>query len=297
MGLEIINQAITLDKSLPTFNFGGQVSAFVYGLTAFNFSYTEDHHVQTASVALNATLNGNSVDVTPTVVFKDDSGNTYSPGGSSISVTVIAWVGDGADRNVKFVNWGRSIKNGQASEAIDIGATPVSTNALLSGFDVSYGNDTDHHVERIFANVGTNPSGNKVKLTASVGMYDNSGNNASTATANAGLLAAIADDPGFDIQIVHEGGHTVTFPKPVDEVMAIINGFDVGYTNTDHHVWGIGLHTMVTRSALTPPYSSKYQYTPSPNNAFVAAQPEVHDGSDNHGGGKCNMIVIGRYKK
>lgn len=194
------------------------------------------------------------------------------------------------------MNWGRSIENGQSSETIDIGTRPLSTNALLAGFDVSYG-DTDHHVERIFANVGTDPSGKNVKLTASVGMYDHSGNNASTKTANAGLLATVAKEPGFEIQVIPQGGHTVTFKEEVDEVVAIINGFDVSYSGTDHHVEDFGLYCFLTRSALTSPWNGIYSYQPTPKNAFLIADPDLYDDSDHSGNGKCSMIVIGRYKQ
>lgn len=285
MGLEVISKKVSLDKALDPFTFSGQVQSFLFGISSYELTYgsSTDHHVQTASIALNASKIGKQVTVNYSVVFKDDSGNSYNSSESNLTVTVAAWIGDSPSRSTDLVNWARSIDNNGSSEPIELPQPPLSAAAVISGFDVSYGDD-DHHVERVYTSVGANPSGQNVKLTASVGMYDHSGNNASTANANAGLITTFQNDPGFEIQ-VHTSGGKISFAKPVKQIGTFVQDFDMSYGNTDHHVRTLEVWNYIGGS-----------WSPGDSSADLYLGAVMNDDSGNSSSSaSATSLVIGVY--
>lgn len=227
-----------------TFDFVGNIAKVAVGIRAFNLSFGagDEHHVETVGIQLISSYTNNALVVLVNATLDDDGGNNLMPDGSSVEVVAIAWTGiDNPD--VTLAN-ALDVANGQASSGIAVPCTtPLVRAALLSGFELSFGN-TDHEVKVIEAGAGTAQSGSTVQVTASARMFDDSGNSATTATIDGGLL--VSCDPTLPFQVLATGDlqnarKTLAFDSRINTFEALLTGFRVQYAgNTDHDVTTVG---------------------------------------------------------
>lgn len=291
MGLEIQTKAVQLKDGTQKFSFSGDVGAYVYGLSGFDVSYSDgsDHHLEIFEIVLQANQpSKNEIHVTPTIKFSDASGKSAGSN-SYITISVVAWIGDDADRNVSMNN---AIDLGSAS--FNTGSTAYFGQAVQAGWDLSYGSK-DHHVLSMSASTGLQLSGTTATLSGTAAMADNDGNMATTATVNAGYLASLQSDPGFGVQITKIDGYgtgqtaTFDFGQDVDQVAVFLLGYDLSYgSGKDHHIQEVALGQWgsskigVSGSTATVNVSVIFQDTSNPPHTAT-----THT---------LDLVAIGRYK-
>lgn len=239
MAVEIKTKFATANES-TTINFDNTVLAYTVGLSHWSFTYeSDDHHIETLSLNLQANSSGTQVAVKVTAVMSDDSGNHIKSSDSSVELTCIAVTGN-ADSNLSLANE-NNVGNGGSSAAIPLpggGSTNIAT-AFLSGFDLSYGSD-DHHLESMSITAGSSTAGTSGFVTGSAEMEDDSGNKASTAAIN-GAFVAQAAGPSTLVskQVTNQQTSdtvTVDMGTPVTAAVAALQSMTVSFGSDDHHV-------------------------------------------------------------
>jgi len=110
----------------------------------------------------------------------------------------------------------------------------------LSGLDLSY-DTTDHMFQGATGGCGINPQASgEGLLNATANIWDSSGNQAVTASIDAGVLATVDNPSPFMVQQVnaYNGANVpaLTFPSAVERAVAMIQSFNVQYASGDHGV-------------------------------------------------------------
>ncbi len=158
----------------------------------------------------------------------------------------------------------------------------------LSRFSTSYGNNTDHHVRNLAAfgeilEVDTNNNTLKVGLTAA--MDDDSGNVATDSLSEAApaVLGAGSSTLVLRNSATKSGTpQTVEFDQSVDSAFLAVAGFQVGYSDNDHHVRNL----MVQFDGVNFRRGS----------ASIDFTPDLHieDASGHSGSGTLYTLAIGQ---
>lgn len=243
MGIEIKCLKIDLNKS-GTFTFNGTVSTnYVMGISSFNLAYEENkkHKILDLGISLSATLNNNSVIVTPTLTMNDDSGN-YCSNESYVIVTVIAAIGDSSQGNYSLGNL-TNISDAAASQDISVHQdNVVHANALLSGFNFAYSGG-DNNIEDLIAGCGiVKCDYQTISITAAAKMNDDDGHKASMATIDAGYLLSYIDVMQIQFFFANSSisvGNTAPFKNGVTKAHALMTSFKFEHGANDDGVNGI----------------------------------------------------------
>lgn len=271
-----------------TFDFGSDsVVAYCVGILYWNLSFGgDDHHVKTMSIQLNTNQPTTSqVTFTVNAVLQDDSGHTIDNSNSSVSVAIVANT-TSRDSNFAFAN-ANSINNGSQSGPIALPSSSLSIgSAFLSGLDLSYGSD-DHHVKTVQTTAGFNYNGSNGEITSQAQMIDDSGNNASTASINGGLVAASSNASGLLVRAATDKQTTsafdVEFGQQLKDSVPLLQNLLVSFGGDDHHVKSIG-------GGCTGWKTNGSKVTMDNAMAFIS---DDSGNTQNNSDSKVSMIVLG----
>jgi hypothetical protein len=239
-----LRQKSTSANSTVTFDFGSDsVLSFVTGISYWKFTYgSDDHHVQTMALSLaNNQPDPHKVTVRVSSTLSDDSGNNIKNSDSSVHVCCIALT-NSTDKELALAG-ATAIPNNQSSGPISLpGSSLTIASSFLAGFDLSYGSN-DHHVRKIHTAAGFTANGTQGAITSQAAMGDDSGNNASTATINGGLVAATPAETGIFAQSVvnQQTSDTVDvdFGRSISDAVVMLQGLMLQFSK-DHHVKTLG---------------------------------------------------------
>ncbi|WNG34897.1 hypothetical protein F0U61_15500 [Archangium violaceum] len=235
----------TQPSKTVTFDFNGhRVLSYTVGLAYWRLSFNNDNHVRTLRMSLTANQpNATQVTVKVNGEIRDDSGNNIHVADSSAEVCCIAIV-DNENTDVVLASE-NGISAGTQSGAITLPSSTLSIDAaFLSGFELSYGND--NHVLSVELTTGVSTNGNTAYIKADASMTDSSGNRATTAKLDAGLLAANINTDGVyaiakpDLQKATGGTVSVEFGKELSDAVVLLQDYQVRFGDRDHHVRSIG---------------------------------------------------------
>jgi len=272
-----------------TIQFSQNVIYYLPAVAYYSLSYgSSDHHVE--EVALRLSVNQPSqtqLMVTVNAVLQDHGGNTIDNAESSVTVVVLAWTGTDPG-TIQLASASNIANNGQ-SGPITLPSSNLSTfQTAFAGFDLSYGS-SDHHVLYQGAGVSGEQSGSTGYVVGSARMGDSSGNTASTATVNGGLIAVAAGtDPGVGFALSanqqSDSPVYVNFPKTLKQAAVMLVSQTASFSS-DHHIQTVG--------AGCSGWSVNGNAVQLDN-----ARAFMNDGSGNHhNDSKSNvtMLVVGFY--
>lgn len=148
MNMEILSANVKTDES-HTFSFSKPVQQFMVGFSKCNIEYPRpDHHVKQISIDLNdAKQANNEVTVKPQLRLNDNGGHRQSPQ-SSVTIVVIAIVGDGNPDVQLYSGIKGYFKNDTSIE------DPTFVRSALTYTFVQHPSD-GHHVMKYSASVNT----------------------------------------------------------------------------------------------------------------------------------------------
>lgn len=242
MSITVRSQSTQPNRTI-SFEFPGkQVLSYVVGIAYWKFTYgSKDHHVRTC--ALNLAANKDEpgrISVKVTATLSDDSGNNISNGDSSVTVCLIA-VLDSPDSQLAL-GAANAISNNGASSGIPVPSANLAiSSALLSGWELGF--NGDHHVRHFLTAAGLSVNGTSAQITAQAKMSDDSGNKASTATINGGMLAATPAESGLltvsKTNLQDSGQVIAEFPRELSEAVVLLQSVDMQFGG-DHHVKAMG---------------------------------------------------------
>ncbi|MEL6655463.1 MAG: hypothetical protein AAFY48_10955 [Bacteroidota bacterium] len=290
MPIEILTHSTSLDGNLPQFKFSNPITHFVYGISGFNVGYGSDtdHHLETFKISFIVNQpTSDTVELSPAVEFHDNSGH-HDVGSSSISVTVIAWFDE--DNLVKFTNT-PAIASGN-NYRIASKQHAFSLASFVAGFDLSYGDHVDHHVETMGLATTSSQEPGVLMVGAEASMYDASGNQSLNPTVSAGVIASYLPDAGFEMQVVQgtitpQKPLTVQFHRDIDQAALLLVDFNLSYGNEDHHI-----ENVIAGYLPTPGFPQINGSTAS----FYLTGCDMNDNSGNKATRrKYHMLAIGRY--
>lgn len=238
MPLEIQFAVLRPDET-KVFTFSGPIAQRMVGISQFELAFSkDDHHVQRTAISLSVNQQGNTLSVNPHASMVDAGGRNLDAGKSSVTVVAVAWVGID-NPSVRFANVGGIADNGASAPQSVPCNSPLVLQSVLAGFDLSFGKD-DHHMETALASVGNQLNGNSSVVTGLAKMSDASGNNASTATVDGGLVASCDRSLRMAVMASNSlqfGAQTLQFPADVSRFVSLLTGFKVQFKNEkDHHV-------------------------------------------------------------
>jgi hypothetical protein len=226
-----------------TFDFGSDnVLRYVLGVAYWSFTYgSNDHHIKTVSLDLASNQpSASKIDCTVTGQLMDDSGNNIKNSSSSVTVCCIAEL-NSTDANISLAG-AQGIPNGGNSGPIALpGSSLTISQAVLAGFNLSY--SKDHHVRKLGTVAGFTANGSQGTITSQAWMADDSGNTASTATINGGLIAANPSEAGLLAESKTNQQTTdkliVGFEKTLSSAVVILQSLHMEFSK-DHHVKTLG---------------------------------------------------------
>jgi hypothetical protein len=229
-----------------TFNFGSdRVLSYVVGIADWSFTFgSSDHHVRTLSLSLASNQpDAHTVTTKVTAVLSDASGNNIKNSDSSVFVCCVALV-NSADSNLTLAG-ANAIPNNGASAPIALPGSSLSiAAAFLSGFDLSFGGGSDHHVHSVLTAAGLTASGTQGQITAQAAMEDSSGHGASTASINGGLIAATPSETGLyaksETNLQTSDPVDIEFGTKISDAAVLLQDVDVQFDGGDHHVKTLG---------------------------------------------------------
>lgn len=237
MPLQIQSAQVTGNQQI-TFSFSDTVTQQLVGISQFHLDYGyKNLWVEGVSISLETNRFGNHVTVIPTLSMYDVHGNTQLDASSSVTIVVMAWVGDENDY-LTLTNAGCShISNDGSSQQIPLqGNSPNIEFAALAGFNFNYGPNIDCQIQEMNVSVGSSNNADAGLVTATAQMYDRGGHTAS-ATVDAGIVVSF--DPSLDIAIVPTGPLAGSFDittkcdTPYQYYQPILTGFNISYGNYD----------------------------------------------------------------
>lgn len=232
-----------IQQSYP-FNFDDDISQYAVGISSFNFTYTEDHHVQQLSLSLTVNQTGpQQISVTVNGVLSDASGHTIDVTNSYVTVVVVAWTGAATTTNLLSAAF--AVGPDSQSPSINLPDSNLSVlQAGMAGFYFAYPG-TDHHVLGVTAAVGSKHVGSQGYIDAqAVNMWDDSGNNAQNPTATGFLIASSDPKPSFVVKPYTAQDYTQqTIPMGMllSDAIVLLTSFQVQFPdNDDHQIRNIG---------------------------------------------------------
>lgn len=242
MPIAVQSQTTQPNKTI-TFDFAGkQVLSYVVGIAFWKFTYgSKDHHVRTCALNLAANKDESSkVSVKVTGTLSDDSGNNISNTDSSVTVCIIAVV-DSPDSQLAL-GAANAIPNNGASSALPVPSANLAiSSATLSGWELGFSGD--HHVRRFLTAAGLSVNGTSAQISAQAQMHDDSGNSASTASINGGMIAATPSESGLmtisKTNLQDSGAVTAEFSRDVADAIVLLQSVDMQFKG-DHHVKSLG---------------------------------------------------------
>jgi hypothetical protein len=167
--------------------------------------------------------------------------NNIKESDSSVVVNIIAVV-DSPDSQLALGS-SNAINNNGASAAIALPSSSLSiASALLSGWDLSFGS-SDHHLRHLLTAAGFSANGAQGQITSQAQMFDDSGNSATTASINGGLIAATPAETGL-LSMSESNLQTtdvidVEFGRPISDAVVFLQSVDMQFSG-DHHVRTLG---------------------------------------------------------
>lgn len=256
-GFATATQSVYLNNPNATLTFGNDgdvINGFIIGITGFglNFPDGKGHNVAQIQITLDDVSAGsasNVKNVKVTGVLSDKGGNTIDLPNSWVTVAGLAWLNT-TPSSITLDNASAIANNGQSAqfELPSTSSAPAPFQAVMAGFNVAYSSGTDNQVEDVNASVGVGQSGNYGYITAVVGMYDNGGHTAATATANGGLLAIAPNtDSGLlvgvatNLQTNNLTSTVVDFSsqlapgQTLGQAVAMLQAFNVHYESNNAH--------------------------------------------------------------
>lgn len=256
MNLEILSSNVKTDES-HTFSFSKPVLQYMVGFSTCNIEYSRpDHHVKKIKLDLtDVKQSHNEIIVKPQLRIKDISGHNQSSA-SSVTVNVIAVVGEG-NPDIELASCVKGyFKNDLTNE------NPTILKSCLTYSCVRY-SDEDHHVTKYSSEVSSFIKQNYYVLSGKSILRDthkehNVDNNkifGSSIVYNgfdkkvlcANFDSNIIGDDG----IIQFGDICNTLDLRDYMVAAFIDGFDVSFKkNSDHHVLKIDLAASVKDEKL-----------------------------------------------
>ncbi|EPX56755.1 hypothetical protein D187_008097 [Cystobacter fuscus DSM 2262] len=233
----------TQPSKTVTFDFGDhKVLSYTVGLAYWRLSFDNDNHVRTLKISLSPNQpNATQITVKVNGEIRDDSGNTIHVEESSAEVCCIAVV-DTKDSNVLLTSV-NGISAGTQYGPIALPSSSLSMGAaFISGFELGYG--SDNHVLSLELSTGFNANGTSGYIKADASMSDSSGNMATTAKLDAGLLATSLNQDGvYSVakNNLQASGTTVPveFKVPLSDAVVLLQDYQVRFAK-DHHVRSIG---------------------------------------------------------
>jgi len=189
-----IQQISAGNSNTATFTFSDTVRQFIVGINHFNYAYGkgDDHAIETMALHLSSNLisvdsgNNNAVHVTINRQFNDASGADYDPNNCSLQLSCLAVIGNDDLNAGLFTQY--NIDSGNSSPAMGSTNGVDLALAVLSGFDFSYGQDTDHFTQACHASAGTNNINTGIEIVSSAALSDHSGHSA-TCSIDGALLS------------------------------------------------------------------------------------------------------------
>lgn len=263
---------IVKPNTTRTFTFSDTITQPLVGISGYQLSFgeTTDHHLQTVSISLATNQSGSVLQVTPNAILRDGSGHNLDPSNSWITIIAMAWVAT-AEPDLEFacVN---NIADSYNSSDIAIPCTNPSTlQAILTGFNLSFGSG-DHHFQSYLFSAGSLRNGGNAAISGSAALLDGSGNIASTAAINGGLIANCCASLGLQLQHVESlQGTTVacTFTEGVTAFQPFLTSVKAAFSGSDHHLKTLsaylkisgqeGLDVTVTGGAYVADNSGNHQ--------------------------------------
>lgn len=148
-------------------------------LAGFNLSFGgEDHHMQTASASVGTSLSGTQAKVTGQAKMYDDNGHVAS------TATVDGGLIANCDPSLAMTVLSTGSLQGN-SQVLNFPAGITNFVSMLSGFQVQYENDSDHHVKTIKAELLVQSvSGSSVTVGGKATLLDNNGHEQDNTVSN-----------------------------------------------------------------------------------------------------------------
>ncbi len=172
----------------------------------------------------------------------------------------------------------KSVKIGKHTQ-FELDPDTTATVVGLVYFELSYGGDTDHHIDEIKIRLLPSRQGDTLSVHVTATMDDASGHRLKAKESKV-IVACISTTNGIDqmTNAVGIGGisgdaRTITFDVPrtntrgVQGAASFISGYDLSYGQSDHHVREISCITAFNPTALS--------------GGTVYAQSEMKDSSGN----------------
>lgn len=289
--MKIISKTEKATRNDPNvnFKFDDSVDQFLVGATSLYYAFgSKDHHVQKIKLSMNASNAGQEVSVATTMTLKDDGNNSISSD-SFVEVGCLAATGQNSNSTVQLTS-GLKFPSEGTSNPIGLQNNTYVNEALLTGFELAYEGNSDHHIKRIYANVSASiQQGQSVTLSGTDDMYDSSGNSAVIKNLEAGYFGTYIDGNASGLVVKEksysssDGGQTVDLAdllgdKKLTGATVFIRSFDTSF-DKDHHLKSIYL------GAENISYKDqKVSFTP---------KVKMKDNSSHNASGTIKLIIVG----
>lgn len=233
------------NRDVP-FDFSDAVTHFFVGISRWSFTFgSNDHHVRRLEVSVvSARPTERRVNCRVNVRMQDDSGHDVVNASSSITLVCIAQtVANDFRVTISSVD---AVQSGTSGGNIVLPDSKLAVaQPVLEGWNLAY--STDHHVKKVQVAAGFAQNGNTAQISAIAQMSDGSGNSAS-GSVDAWLFASTSSDIPLLTTSVLSAQSTgtvppITFPRPIKDGAALIQGFSLAYRGDDHHIRTIGAGT------------------------------------------------------
>ncbi|WIG95618.1 hypothetical protein [Myxococcus sp. SDU36] len=239
-----VSYATVNPSQTATFDFNGRsVLDFTVGIAYWKFCYDNDNFVHNLELTL-ATNKASASVVTAKVVGKlnDDSGHNLDTNNSSVVVCCVA-VLDSTNSGVALDSAHGIPSNGQ-SPNITLPSTACAIHpTFLAGWKLEY--NKQHQVAAVQFSTGITVNNTIANITATASMHDNSGNQATTAQVDAGLIAASTIEDGVRQTTLNDqrtsSTVSVDLGTPLSDAVVLLQDYQATFhKNQDNHVRTIG---------------------------------------------------------
>lgn len=238
MNVEVLKAEVKNSESY-TFNFSKPVQQYMVGFSKFVLQYKPpDHHIKKIIIDLSdCKQTGNQVVVKPNLVF-DDQSKKSKPGDTSVTIVIIATVGEGNQNIQLHDGLNANFENNLPSDQATIKSAIFSSSVQF--------NDSDHHLYKYQSVVIPELNGNKYSLSGNVTLADKHGSN--NGQVRGSVIIFNKNDPSILCQDFDSRKNSCFGPlffdnvpqgfNPDDyQVAWFLNGYQVSFEDgTDHHV-------------------------------------------------------------
>lgn len=252
MNVEVLSAEIKNSES-HTFTFSKPVREYMVGFSKFVLQYKPpDHHIKKIIIDLtDCKQNGNEVIVKPNLVF-DDSSKKSKPGDTSVTLVVVATVGEGNQSVQLHDGLNANFENNLPSDSATIKSALFTTSVQF--------NDSDHHLYKYQSAVIPTLNGNKYTLSGNVTLQDKHGS--SNGIVRGSVIIYNKNDPNILCQDFDSRTSSCFGPLFFENVpqgfnpdnwqlAAFINGYQVSFNQgEDHHVLKIDVSVDLPENKL-----------------------------------------------